>query len=129
MSDAECPSSGSATPCKSDEEREPEQAPIDYYLVGGPEYGLFRGADFLAKVTKNGESYVPCRVGSTVTLWIDEQGIPKQLWRNTTVEYIFNLAEPVFGAVVVTGAADEHGNMLAIPEEASRTLMAYDSVP
>ena len=69
------PSSGSATPCNSDEEREPEQAPIDYYLVGGPEYGLFRGADFLKEVRKGGALYVACRLGSTVTLWIDEEGI------------------------------------------------------
>ena len=128
MSDAECPSSGSATPCNSDEEREPEQAPIDYYLVG-PEHGLLRGDDFLAEVRKGGAFYVPCRLGSTVTLWVDEEGIPNQLFRNTTIEYVFDLAEPVFGAVVVTGAVDEHGNMLSIPKEASRPLEAFLSVP
>ena len=128
MSDVECPSSGSATPCNSDEEREPEQEPIDYYLVG-PEHGLLRGDDFLAEVTKGGAFYVPCRLGSTVTLWVDREGIRKELFRNTTIEYAFDLAEPVFGAVVVTGAVDEHGNMLSIPKEASRPLEAFLSVP
>ena len=120
MSDTECPSSGSTTPWNSDEESEPEQAPIDYYLVG-PDHGLLQSHDFLKEVRVGGAYYTACQLGP-VTLWVDEDGIPKRLFENYAIRQVFELSQPVFGPVVVTGAVDEHGNMLSIPVEATQLL-------
>ena len=109
---------------------EAEQVPIDVVVVGVS--GVVETAklsNFLAPVKRHGDYWIPVLVEPGVFMWVDEEGILKQLPENFVIGAVFLPNEPIVGNVVVTGVGDDDGNILPAPPRVIDALVNFNSLP
>ena len=107
---------------------EAEQVPIEVVVVGvDGNVETATLSDFLAPVKGNGAYYIPVQISEDALMWVDEEGIPKQLHENFVIRAVLGLDEPIFGHVVVTGVEDEEGNVLPAPRRFIDALVTFNS--
>lgn len=108
------------------------QVPIDYIQIdANGEVTFDRSSNFLGGVKKTGGGFFTplfftnCPEAERCILWVDEAAIPRRLPENYVVRAIFGTGAPVFGPVVVTGDADEDGNVTSVPAFLRGRIDAY----